>query len=192
MMYRLVSLAALWSAAALGAQNNWMYFGQDQGATKYSSLAQINTSNVQNLERAWTFHTGNRAGFFESTPIVVDNVLYFASQNAFFALDPVTGTQLWKYDAPNATRRGVSYWPGDGRTRPRIVAGSGNRLVALDAATGQPVPEFGTGGFVDMGTGMASPPAVYKDLLITPGSAPLIRASNARTGALVWTFNLVA
>jgi glucose dehydrogenase len=180
------------AASALPAQNNWMYFGQDQGASKFSSLAQINTSNVQNLERAWTFHTGNRAGFFESTPIVVDNVLYFASQNAFFALDAVTGTQIWRYDAPNVTRRGVSYWPGDAQTKPRIVASSGSRLVALDAATGVPVQSFGQGGFVEMGVNMPSPPTIYRDLLITPGGSPVIRAWNARTGALVWTFNLIA
>ena len=179
-------------AVSLGAQNNWMYFGQDQGATKYSTLAQINTSTVKNLKRAWTFHTGDTSGFFESTPLVVDSVMYFSAQNGFYALDAVTGEKIWKYEAVGTTRRGVSYWPGDARTPPRIVASTGSKLVALDATTGMPVPEFGQGGFVDMASGMASPPAVYKDLLITPSSRPIIRAWNARTGALVWTFNLVA
>ena len=43
-----------------------------------------------------------------------------------------------------------------------------------------------------MGSPMESPPAIYKDLLITPSTTPVVRAWNARTGALVWTFNLVA
>ena len=146
--------AALALAATVTAQNDWMYFGQDQGATKYSTLTQINTGNVGNLKRAWTFHTGDDSGFFESTPIVVNSVMYFSAQNGFYALDAVTGGQVWKFDASGTTRRGVSYWPGDAKTPPRIVASTGNRLVALDAATGKPVPEFGTAGFVEMGSGM--------------------------------------
>jgi quinoprotein glucose dehydrogenase len=186
-------LAAVVSVSATSAQNEWVYFGQDQGATKYSSLTQINTENVHTLQRAWTFNTGDASGFFESTPLVVDDVLYFASPQAgFFALDPVTGQQIWKYEATATTRRGVSYWRGDATSPSRIIASTGNRLVALHAKTGQPIPEFGQGGFVEMGGSMPSPPAIYRDLIITPGSRPVIRAWSARTGALVWTFNLIA
>jgi quinoprotein glucose dehydrogenase len=177
---------------AVVAQNNWVYFGQDQGATKYSTLTQINTGNVKNLKRAWTFHTGDKSGFFESTPLVIDSVMYFSAQNGFYAIDAVTGTQLWHFPATRTTRRGVSYWAGDSRSVARIVASTENRLVALDAKTGTPIKDFGDNGFVDLGADMASPPAIYKDLLITPSSRPIIRAWNARTGALVWTFNLVA
>ncbi|MBI4471063.1 MAG: PQQ-binding-like beta-propeller repeat protein [Acidobacteria bacterium] len=181
----------LWFAPTL-AQNNWMYFGQDPGAMKYSTLSQINTGNVRNLVRAWTFNTGDKSGFFESTPLVIDNVLYFCAQNGFYALDAVTGQQIWKYEATGTTRRGVSYWPGDSKSVPRIVASTSNMMVALNAKTGLPVPEFGKGGFVDMGTNMESPPALYKDLLITPSRTPVVRAWSARTGELIWTFNLVA
>src|SRR5262245_51829476 len=188
----LIGLLLLLCAVFVAAQNNWVYFGQDQGATKYSALTQINAGNVKSLKRAWTFHTGDKSGFFESTPLVIDSVMYFAAQNGFYAIDAVTGQQIWKFDATRTTRRGVSYWPGDARSAARIVASTENRLVALDAKTGTPIKDFGDNGFVDMGADMASPPAIYKDLLITPSSKPIIRAWNARTGALVWTFNLVA
>lgn len=191
-LFQVLVAAMVAMAASAAAQNDWMYFGQDQGATKYSTLQQINAGNVQQLKRAWTFHTGDSSGFFESTPIVVESVMYFSAQNGFYALDAVTGRQIWKYDARATTRRGVSYWPGDARTPPRIVASTANRLVELDATTGVPVAGFGDGGFVDMGNPMPSPPAIYKDLVITPGDTPVIRAWSARTGALVWTFNLVA
>ncbi len=187
-----VVLLLVFGAAVLLAQNNWVYFGQDQGATKYSTLAQINTSNVKNLKRAWTFHTGDKSGFFESTPLVIDSVMYFSAQNGFYAIDAVTGQQIWKFEATQTTRRGVSYWQGDARSPARIVASTGNRLVALDAKTGTPIEGFGENGFVEMGAGMASPPAIYKDLLITPSTKPIIRAWNARTGTLVWSFNLIA
>ena len=184
-----LTIAAVGSTSA---QNNWVYFGQDPGASKYSTLAQINTENVRNLKRAWTFNTGDKSGFFESTPLVVDSIMYFCAQNGFYAIDAVTGKSIWKYDAVRTTRRGVWYWPGDAKSSARIVASTDSRMVALDAKTGQPVAEFGQGGFVDMGSPMESPPAIYKDVIITPSTRPVVRAWSARTGALVWTFNLVA
>ena len=69
------------------AQNDWVHAGQDPGATKFSTLAQINTDNVKNLKRAWTFHTGDTSGFFESGLLVVDGVMYFSAQNGVYALD---------------------------------------------------------------------------------------------------------
>ncbi|HZY07082.1 MAG TPA: PQQ-binding-like beta-propeller repeat protein, partial [Ilumatobacteraceae bacterium] len=138
-------------------QKDWVYFGQDQGATRYSTLDQITTANVARLKRAWTFHTGDKAGFFESTPIVVDSVMYFSAGNGFYAVDAVTGTQIWKVAATRTTRRGVSYWPGDAATPPRIIASAGTKLLALDAKTGQPAPGFGTEGAVELDDTMNSP-----------------------------------
>lgn len=184
--------AAAWSAVVVGTQHNWMNVGQDPGATKYSTLDQIHTGNVKSLQLAWTFHTGDKTGFFESTPVVVDGTMYVTAQNGVFALDASAGTQLWKFETDGGTRRGVTYWPGDGTTPPRIFGSTQQRLIALDANTGRLVPEFGAGGFVDMGTTMASPASVYKDILITPATAPIIRAWNAKTGALIWTFDLIA
>ena len=180
------------AAITILAQNDWRYFGQDQGATRYSTLAQINVVNVKNLKRAWIFHTGDKSGFFESTPLVVDSVMYFAAANGFYAVDAVTGQQIWKYEATETTRRGVAYWPGDGRSVSRIIASTGSKLVALDAKTGKPIPDFGDNGFAEMGTTMSSAAAIYKDFLLTQATKPVINAWNARTGKLVWTFNLIA
>ncbi len=185
-------LVAVAAAGALRAQNHWAHVGNDAGATKFSTLDQINTSNVQTLQRAWTFHTGDKSGFFESTPLIVDGILYVSAQNGVFALNPEAGTQVWKFEADGTTRRGLAYWPGDAKTAPRLVVSSDSRLIELDAKTGKLAPEFGAGGFTDMGAQMQSPPSVYKDLLIGPATTPVIRAWNARTGALVWTFNLIA
>jgi glucose dehydrogenase len=181
-------------AASTSAQNpsNWEHVGQDPGASKYSSLAQINTGNVKSLQQAWTFHTGDKSGFFESTPLVVDGTMYITAQNGVFALDASTGTQLWKFESDGGTRRGLAYWPGDAASTARIYGSAQERLVALDAKTGKLVPQFGQGGFIDLGTTMATPASVYKDVLITPGTSPEIRAWNARTGALIWKFDLVA
>ena len=192
MKQRAFVLGAVALATALvDAQSNWVYYGQDQGATRYSTLTQITTANVTSLKRAWTFHTGDKSGFFESTPIVVDSVMYFASGSAFFAIDAVTGQQIWKIDAVKTTRRGVSYWPGDAKTPPRIIASAGTELFALDAKTGEAIASFGDESTVELEDSMNSPAAIYKDLAIVQGNKPWIRAWNVRTGKLEWTFNLI-
>src|SRR5438093_3073985 len=179
-------------SVAAGAQQEWVHVGQDPGHTKYSTLDQINVDNVQTLQRAWTFHTGDKTGFFESTPLVVSDVMYVSAQNGVFALDPATGAQRWKFETLGNTRRGLAYWPGDARVSPRLFVGSGTRLLAIDTKTGKLALEFGEGGFVEMGSAMHSPPSIYKDVLIAPQTSPVIRAWNARTGAALWTFHLVA
>src|SRR6185437_3404378 len=102
-------LLALTACASLHAQNNWASFGQDQAATRFSKLNQINTANVATLTRAWTFHTGVTNTQNEMTPIVIDSVMYLSAANGYFAVDAITGTQIWKYNATGTTERGVSY-----------------------------------------------------------------------------------
>jgi glucose dehydrogenase len=187
-----VMLLVALAAATVQGQSNWTHVGQDPGHTKYSTLDQITTANVAQLQRAWTFNTGDKSGFFESTPLVIDDVMYLSAQNGVFALDPTSGAQKWKFEAAGTTRRGLAFWPGDAKSAGRLYVSSGTRLLALDAKTGRVVPEFGQGGFVDMGAAMQSPPSVFKDVLITPATSPVIRAWNARTGAPLWTFHLIA
>src|SRR5439155_12816562 len=139
MKTRVVTIAGglvLALAAMLSAQNNWASWGQDPGGTKFSTLAQINTDNVKNLKRAWTFHTGDTSGFFESTPIAIDGVLYFSAGNGVYAVDGVTGQQIWKYETTGTARRGVLYWPGGSGVAPRIFSSAANGLAALDPKTG--------------------------------------------------------
>jgi glucose dehydrogenase len=186
-----VAVAALIGATTIHAQKDWVYYGQDQGATRYSTLSQITTENVSRLTRVWTFHTGDKSGFFESTPLVIDSVMYFAAGNGFYALDAVAGTTIWKVDATRTTRRGVSYWPGDSKTPPRIIASAGTKLMALDAKTGKPVADFGTDGSIELEDSMNSPAAIYKDFAIVPGNKPWIRAFSIRTGRKEWTFSLI-
>jgi membrane-bound PQQ-dependent dehydrogenase (glucose/quinate/shikimate family) len=216
----------LWLAMALTAlapafpqavpqRGDWPIYGRDPGGTRYSPLDQINTRNVSRLEPAWTYHTGEHGRAFETTPIMVDGMLYFSTQNQrIVALDPETGTQIWKYDPKSNGRehRGVSYWPGDKDTPPRILLGTGDgRLIALDAKTGVPVASFGDNGVVNLKAGITdkfpratyaitSPPAVYRDVVIVgpntqegpalgPSGDP--RAYDVRTGKLLWRFHTV-
>ena len=136
------------------------------------------------------------------------------------ALEPETGREVWSYEVPGTSQpslRGVEYWPGDANTPPRIFFGTRDGLlIGLNAKTGKPAESFGNAGVVELKTpdvvpnpaasspmtqyGLTSPPLVFRDLVITGsavqefpqlGAAGDVRAWDAHTGRLVWTFHTV-
>src|ERR1043166_2970458 len=98
---------------------NWTSYNGDYTGRRYSSLREINTSNVQQLRAAWVFHPGNSQNL-EATPVVVRGVMFLTAANDTFALDARTGRQLWHYsrpvssglldDAATHKSRGVAIW----------------------------------------------------------------------------------
>jgi quinate dehydrogenase (quinone) len=222
-------LFALVSAASA---QEWRFYGGDAGGTRFSTLQQINRTNVGRLKRAWTYHMGevDRGGNetdrhniapFESTPLVIDGVLYFSTpSNRVIALDAETGKEIWQFD-PRAGRagqrqffqhRGVAYWQSKNADDRRILFGTfDGRLIALDAKTGKPCHDFGKDGTVNLRAGVAdafpsaeysvtSPPPIYQDLVITGAAVPeypskgpsgVVRAFDVRSGKLVWTFHTI-
>ncbi|HWI85221.1 MAG TPA: pyrroloquinoline quinone-dependent dehydrogenase [Sphingomonas sp.] len=161
------------------------------------------------------FNTGYAAS--EASPLVIKGVMYLPTPyRRVIALDAATGRELWVFELPRndqPSTRGVAYWPGGKGAAPRIVFGTrSGKLFALDAATGKPSAGFGAAGMINMKTpevmngsvaaplGMSSPPSIYHDLIITgsrvqemPAKGPAgdVRAWDARTGKLVWTFHTV-
>jgi glucose dehydrogenase len=133
------------------------------------------------------------------------------------ALEPETGKILWQYTPPHRIHgRGLAYWPGTGAIGPRLFfATDQGYLMAVGLKTGEPVSSFGKNGAVDVYSGVASdvvgesrrdtftipnPVTVYKNLLISgarPGEQPPpqprgdIRAWDAITGKLVWSFHVI-
>ena len=209
MLLLATALALCASAATLSAQD-WPYRGGDPGEQRFSPLKQITPANVANLRQAWAFDVG--ASNLQVTPLVVNGVMYLSGGSNIFALEPESGKLLWKFETPAPVgRRGLAYWPGDGGAGPRILQGAGDRLLALDAKTGKLASEFGGFGWVDLNLGikgdadgrisMQSPPAVYKNIIITGGNngenSPSlglygdIRGWDARSGKLLWTFHTV-
>ena len=107
--------------------SQWNYYGGDPGGNRYADVRQINRDNVEHLEVAWTYRTGELgAGFaragklaFESTPILANGSLYLSTPtNIVMALDPESARERWRYDPQSparlhyseATSRGVSSW----------------------------------------------------------------------------------
>jgi quinoprotein glucose dehydrogenase len=154
----------------------------------------------------------------QCNPLVIDGVLYGTSpQLKLLALDAATGRELWRFDpfagsgenSALGVNRGVVYWAERGEQR--ILFTAGHYLYAIDARTGKPVGTFGKDGRVDIREGLGrdantlhvlanTPGIVFRNLLILgtrvsegPGpSAPgHIRAYDARTGRIAWTFRTI-
>ena len=186
-------------AAAQNAAKDWPLYRGDLEGTGYSSLKQINTHNVDKLTQSWTQQLSTR-GSLEATPIAVNGVMYLAGGNKVIAFDGDTGKEIWHYDVQAGPTRGVAYWPGDKDNKPRIIFTTFDRkLIALDAATGMPVPGFGNNGIVEVTVGYDGVPTIYKNLAFlgaSVGELPIgphgdTRAYDTVTGKLVWTFHTV-
>lgn len=107
------------SLRAVGA--DWPAYGGTGSARRYSPLTQINRENVDQLERVWTFRTGDtpeEKWGAETTPLKVGDTIYLCSaRNILIALDARTGAQRWRYDPQvsddwipyTAACRGVAY-----------------------------------------------------------------------------------
>ena len=76
---------------------NWLTYSGDYKSWRYSTLDQVNAANARNLSSQWVFQSA-ALGQFETTPLVIDGVLYGTAQdNRAFALDARTGRAIWRY-----------------------------------------------------------------------------------------------
>ena len=136
-------------------------YGADLANTRYRPLDQIDASNFNKLEVAWTFKTDNlgpRPEYkLEGTPLMVGGVVYATAgtRRAVVALDAATGELLWMHSENEGERgqeaprklsgRGLAYWSSGSESRILYVT-PGYRLIALDAKTGIPIQGFGEKG----------------------------------------------
>ena len=191
----LVLLAVLSCSTSERKYTSWKTYNGGKESLKYSSLTQINTTNVDQLQLAWTYNTGDADSEHHSqiqcNPIIVDGVLFGVSpQMKLFAIDAASGIQKWVYDVNSQTQydgnraafhnminsRGVAYWT-DGKDDKRIFFTAGSNTFAIDATTGKPISTFGNNGSIDLHENLgrdvsnlfivnSSPGIIYKSLLI--------------------------
>jgi quinoprotein glucose dehydrogenase len=193
---------ALLLTLVIGAQQNpageWRRAGGNNSNTRYSSLDQINATNVKNLKIAWVWRSDNFGTQpeikNETTPIMVNGVLYFTAgdRRSVVAADPGSGETLWVWrldegartDGVRKNSRGVAYWT-DGQQSRIFTVTPGYQLAALDAKNGHPITSFGKGGVVDLTLEVekdanfnpqvghlmnTSPPLVFGNIIVIPTS----------------------
>ena len=171
----------------------WQQYKGSNENIQYSSLTQVDTSNVKSLRVAWEYHSGDADTVHHSqiqcNPIVINGVLYGTSpQMKLFAIDAISGKEKWKFNPFDSlgknkgmfftlnNSRGVTYW-SDGNDDNRIYYTAGSDLYAINASNGQVITGFGDSGKIDLHAGLdrdvadlfitaTSPPIIYKDALI--------------------------
>ncbi len=191
---------------ALAAQTGsaeWTSYGNDAGGTRYSPADQVARGNVDQLEVAWTYRTGDYglgedAVKFEATPLLVDGTLYVSTPfGRVIALDPETGAERWTFDSRvdlsgdygDFANRGVSTWldpdrvAGDPCRRRIFLATIDARLFALDGESGEACPDFGDAGMVDLNEGLRHPPAYKGEYQVT--SPPAVVGDKVVVGSAI-------
>lgn len=226
------------NSASMGrSEKEWPVYGGDGASTKYSALDRIDESNVHQLGIAWEWrspdeeirsaHPELAAGEFQATPIMAGGLLYTSTAMCqVAAIDPASGKTVWLFDprtwekgyptSKGFQHRGVAYWSNGTQARVLIATGD-NRLIALDARTGDRLASFGVDGEVDLGTtglripvdesrsdvfGSTSPPAICGTTVIvgqyihdrsvaSPMPQGAVRGFDVETGEHKWTFNMI-
>lgn len=178
----------------------WLAHGRTRDEQRFSPLTQIKRENVDRLGLAWSIDLGTKRAQ-ESTPIVVDDVMYFTSTwSRVYAVDAAKGDILWQYDPEvpgewarrlccDVVNRGVAVYQGN------VYAGTlDGRLIALDATTGDLVWEVDTltdrGKFYSI-TG--APRVANGKVFIGNGGAEFgvrgyVTAFDAESGDQLWRF----
>lgn len=181
---------------------NWLMYSGNYSGWRFSRLNQINAQNAKNLRVKWLFQ-GRHNEKFETTPLVVDGIMYLTRpENAIYALDALTGRQLWMYEHRNPERT----FNCCGRVN-RGLAILGTTLfmntldmhvVAVDAKSGRELwktkmfDHTAAGGYAAPGA-----PLIVKDKLIVGmaggerGVSGFLDAYDPKTGALLWRFHTI-
>ena len=174
------------------ATSTWSAYG-GPGGRKFAALEHITRDNVDDLQVAWTYRTGDVEAVFQITPVLSEGRLLFCTPfNKVVALDPLTGAELWTFD-PELDRslrpanefncRSVTPARTNDTECPARVFMATNdaRLMALNTVDGKPCQTFGENGAVALDTDVGdinwageyqvtSPPVVAGDVVIV-GSA---------------------
>jgi len=122
---------------AASVQKDWSHYGNSSNNDRFAALDQINVDNVNQLQVAWTFRTGDvpqstgAGAEDQTTPLQVgDKVFVCTPSNNVIALDADTGKQLWRHDTNSHVGgvwercRGLAYFDANAPLPVPQVAGS--------------------------------------------------------------------
>ena len=188
-------------------EGDWRHHGGNHNSDKYAPLDQIDGSNFSDLELAWRYRSPDLdlpedlaypTGDYRAVPLVVDGIMYVNSNHGLIsALNSATGEELWVFDpksyelgpplfSPLQTR-GIEYWT-DGEIERIFIATSGKQLVSVDIKTGQPDPNFGEDGYVDLKQNFGR--LEFEMNNITHGAPPIAVGSTVIVGSKIYDFSM--
>jgi len=179
---------------------NWLMYSGDYAGHRFSALDQINASNASALVPKWAYQT-MAGGKFETTPLVVDGILYATGQDdRAFALDAKSGRPIWQYQRAlpadirpccGRVNRGLAILAD------KVFFGTlDTHVVALDSKTGNVIWDA-TAFDYRKGYSITLAPLVIKNLVIVGvsggeyGIRGFIDAYDAATGERKWRFYTV-
>lgn len=170
-----------------GPDRNWLTYIGDYFAQRHSPLKQIDASNVSHLVPKWVRHFDG-TNDLETVPLVYDGVMYATNSNEVYALDAVTGREVWHYRALGAQRRAANR--GVAMLGERIYLVTGDcHLMALRRTNGAVVwdQEYAPS---NQGFSCTGAPLVVKDKIIvgvaSSGRSCFVAALSAETGKEAW------
>jgi alcohol dehydrogenase (cytochrome c) len=178
--------------------SDWLIIRHDYHATNYSSLNQITTQNVKDLELQWAWAMNE--GTNQPAPVVHDGVMYLMNAgNIVQALDARRGDLIWENrigaTATGSSQRGLAIY--DDKV---FVTTSDAHIYALDARTGKNVWDTVIGDRSQSNYSTSSGPIVIKGKVVQGlgGCAKyqdekcFISAYDAQTGKEAWRFYTIA
>ena len=180
-------------------KGDWPSYNGSLDGNRDSPLEQINASSVSKLQLQWMYPI-NFPGL-ETTPVVVDGVMYVTGNNQVFALSGSTGREIWRYERPKSLGSTISGDAAIGVNRGVAVLGDrvfyltdNAHLIALNRLTGALMWDVDTPDGAPGQFGGTSAPLVVGDLVLTGvssgdnGIRGFVAAYKATTGELVWKF----
>ncbi len=219
-------------AASSTADGDWPAYGGGIDALRYAPIPSITPANVGSLQEVWRYSSGDMPGpeadgkyAAENTPLKVgDQIFVCSAMGIVSSLDAATGVERWRFDPKvkpeaipyGATCRGVAYHTQSGAAPDAICASRilwgtlDARLMAVDARTGVPCPDFADNGTADLNAGIGvtvpgwyavtSPPTIVRGVAVLGAQvkdgqaedAPsgVVRGYDAVTGNLLWAWDL--
>ena len=210
-----VTSIVLLALSGAACASDWPTWGGPPGGSKYSLLNQINLDNVDQLEVAWTYRTGDYTGKMarfgnsfglQAVPIILPDEAggHLVFCNPFWkviALDPLTGEVRWEFD-PQVEKglpdlqykcRGVAQWEDseaadDALCKYTVIQVTGERRIfSLDARTGQPCPGFANGGELDTSAAIGSIAHAHDVSAIRTYFPPAVVSDRIIIGSVVGT-----
>ena len=187
------------TAKKTGSANDWITFNRTYNGDRYSPLKQVTPANVGKLHLLHTFDMGSDASSNQSGPVVIDGIMYFATDTVTYAIDAATGVLKWKRKRDVAhpkglgVNRGVAYYDG------KLFRGaSDTHVFALNASDGKIIWDVPLDEADLPGASIPMAPIAWNGMVFighaggdNVGVTGHVYALDVNDGHKVWKFNVV-